>query len=367
MTRHLWLRAEQKRGEQRSALVPDVARQLLDSGFQISVERCTQRAIPDTAFADVGCSLVPTASWPQAPDDAWILGLKELPDSDLALHHKHIYFAHAYKNQVGWQQLLGRFNAGGGKLYDIEYLVDEQNRRVAAFGYWAGFAGAALALSTWAGQVLNRQPSLQPVSAYVDKQTLLASLKADLEIAIDQAGRVPEVVVIGALGRSGQGAVECIEACNCRLLAWDIAETRAGGPFPELLNRDIFVNCVFVNQPVEPFLTLELLLQPDRQLSVICDVSCDPGGPLNPLPIYERCTTFELPLLSVIESTTNLPALDLIAIDHLPSLLPAESSQDFAAQLAPYLAMLDAGDGQGHPDTVWSRSLAVFHDKASLA
>ena len=34
------------------------------------------------------------------------------------------------------------FRAGGGALYDLEYLTDDTGRRLAAFGYWAGYAGA---------------------------------------------------------------------------------------------------------------------------------------------------------------------------------------------------------------------------------
>ena len=50
-------------------------------------------------------------------------------------------FGHAYKGQHSGRALLQRFKAGGGTLYDLEYLVDEDGRRVAAFGYWAGYAG----------------------------------------------------------------------------------------------------------------------------------------------------------------------------------------------------------------------------------
>ena len=53
-------------------------------------------------------------------------------------------FGHAYKGQPAGQVLLRRFRDGGGTLYDLEYLTDETGRRVAAFGYWAGYAGAAL-------------------------------------------------------------------------------------------------------------------------------------------------------------------------------------------------------------------------------
>ena len=55
---HVWLRAESKPMEQRTALTPQVAQQLLDSGFQVTVERSPQRAIPSSAYEAVGCTLV---------------------------------------------------------------------------------------------------------------------------------------------------------------------------------------------------------------------------------------------------------------------------------------------------------------------
>ncbi len=100
----------------------------------------------------------------------------------------------------------------------------------------------------------------------------------------------------------------------------------------------MFVNCVFVSTRIPPFLTPELLARP-RRLSIICDVSCDPSGDLNPLPIYNHCTTFADPLQRVVEGENPL---DLIAIDHLPSLLPKESSEDFSNQLLPHLLKLEA-------------------------
>ena len=48
--------------------------------------------------------------------------------------------------------LLDRFQACGGALYDLEYLVGADGRRVAAFGYWAGYAGATVSLLTYVAQ-----------------------------------------------------------------------------------------------------------------------------------------------------------------------------------------------------------------------
>ena len=63
----------------------------------------------DDLYVNAGARLVPTGSWTTAPWSAIILGLKELPEADSALSHRHVYFAHCYKGQAGWQQLLSRF------------------------------------------------------------------------------------------------------------------------------------------------------------------------------------------------------------------------------------------------------------------
>ena len=79
--------------------------------------------------------LVEEGSWPNAPADHIILGLKELEEKDpFPLKHEHVQFSHSYKDQEGWQDRLGRFAQGGGTLFDLEYLADEKGRRVAAFG-----------------------------------------------------------------------------------------------------------------------------------------------------------------------------------------------------------------------------------------
>ena len=102
---HLWLRAESKLFEQRAALTPEAAKKLIASGHAVSVEECDKRVFEIGQYQQVGCRIVPAASWENAPLDCYVLGLKELPEPLPWLRHKHIYFAHAYKQQSGWQQL----------------------------------------------------------------------------------------------------------------------------------------------------------------------------------------------------------------------------------------------------------------------
>jgi len=359
---HIWLRCESKRGEERTALTPRHASRLVRAGYRVTVERNDPRSSSPSFpsflasdYSSAGCELADPHSWKSsAPPDAIILGLKELEVETIPLPHKHIHFAHIYKGQRGWQEALRRFDEGGGALYDLEYLVDDRGRRVAAFGRWAGFAGAALSLMAWANQQRGESPILGAISSRPSREALINDVRKQLD-----GVELPQVLVLGALGRSGQGALELCKAVGVPSIEWDLAETKSGGPFPELLDVDVLVNCVYVQTAIPPFVTDETLHTPSRKLGVICDVSCDPYGDCNPLPIYSRCTSFENPTMRLIESPQPL---DLIAIDHLPSLLPVESSEDFCSQLMPYLLQSDNLE-----EGVWRRAFELFQQKCEFA
>ncbi|MDX1781687.1 MAG: saccharopine dehydrogenase, partial [Thalassovita sp.] len=264
---HLWVRAEQRPNEDRVGLTPQGAAALIKAGIRVTVEESSVRAIPLSGYRDAGAQIAAENSWPDAPRDAIIFGLKELPEDGTPLPHRHIMFGHAFKGQHSGKALLQRFKAGGGRLYDLEYLVDENGRRVAAFGYWAGYAGAAVTLKTWAAQ--QRGELCGPVGVYPGKDALNAELTAELD-AIDTSR--PRAIVIGALGRVGTGASDLCDALGVEVTKWDMAETAHGGPFPEILDHDIFLNCVFARPGTPVFVPREALDQP-RRLTAIGDVA----------------------------------------------------------------------------------------------
>ena len=96
---HLWVRAEQRPNEARVGLTPAGAKTLKQAGFQVTVEQSTQRAIDLEGYSASGCTIAPENAWPDAPDDAVIFGLKELPKDETPLRHRHIMFGHAFKGQ----------------------------------------------------------------------------------------------------------------------------------------------------------------------------------------------------------------------------------------------------------------------------
>ncbi|WP_369194935.1 saccharopine dehydrogenase [Streptomyces djakartensis] len=320
---HLWLRHEARTTERRTPIVPDDARRLVGNGVELTVEESPQRVFPIEEYEAAGCRAAPAGSWVSAPPDAVVLGLKELPDEPAELTHRHIFFGHAYKGQPGAAGLLRRFTAGGGALYDLEYLVDDTGRRLAAFGFWAGYLGAALAVLQHRGRL--RAP-------------LTPTTKKELDERLQPAPGDEEFsgLVVGALGRSGRGARLAFAAAGTDPTCWDLAETRDLDR-PALLRHDVMVNAVLATTPVPPFVREQDLDDPGRRLRTLCDVTCDVGSPLNVLPVYDETTDWDAPARRLRDT----PPLDLIAIDNLPSLLPLESSTDFSAALLPHL--LDFG------------------------
>jgi saccharopine dehydrogenase (NAD+, L-lysine-forming) len=344
---HLWVRAEQRPNEERVGVTPDGVRALIQKGFRVTVEESARRAVPMVGYATAGAETAPEGSWAEAPQEAIILGLKELPDDGTPLRHRHIMFGHAYKGQPDGQRLLRRFNAGGGTLYDLEYLTDKDGRRVAAFGYWAGYAGAAVALKCWIAQ--QRGGICGPLGTYGSAEQLLV----DLQGAVGELGvQPPDALVIGALGRVGTGASDLCRAMEVPVTGWDLAETAHGGPFPEVLDHEIFLNCILARPGAPVFVPADTGAAA-RKLTVIGDIACDPTSDFSPIKVYERATSWDAPALRVHDH----PPLDVTAIDNLPSMLPVESSEDFAGQLLPSLMLLDDPGS-----AVWKRAQAHFDD-----
>jgi saccharopine dehydrogenase (NAD+, L-lysine-forming) len=344
-TTHIWVRAEQRANETRVGMTPEGATALRKAGYTVTVEASDTRAIATQGYRDAGCTIAPEHSWPDAPQDAIIFGLKELPEDGTPLPHRHLMFGHAYKGQHSGRTLLKRFKAGGGTLLDLEYLTNDTGRRVAAFGYWAGFAGAAVSLKCWAAQ--QRGALAGPVSPYPNADTLKDALATDLK----SAGSPPKTaLIIGALGRVGTGAADLCKAMDINVTAWDMAETASGGPFPEILQHDLFFNCILAGPTTPAFIRPDAPTSP-RKLRVIGDIACDPDSDYNPVQVYDRATTWAEPALRVHDA----PPLDVMAIDNLPSMLPLESSEDFAGQLLPTL--LDLSEDK---NGTWKRAKSTF-------
>lgn len=145
------------------------------------------------------------------------------------------------------------------------------------------------------------------------------------------------------------------------------------------------MNCIYLTERIPFFLTHSFVnaAGADRQLKIIVDVSCDTTNPNNPIPVYGALSSFTRPvikaLIEYVSSNPDLlanltplnvclflslcsegnPALHVIAIDHLPTLLPREASEQFSADLLPSLLELPKRTSA----RVWTDAEELFHKK----
>ncbi len=242
ISKTIWLRHETKPFEERCALTPEAAQILRSLGHEVIIERSPTRIFKDEEYECLGLKMMPSNSWINfAPTNAYILGLKELDDEDFALTHRHIHFAHVYKNQTGSKKMLDRFIQGDGKLYDLEYLTDKNGKRIAAFGKWAGFVGAAIGLKNWIAQQQGIDfNSTAPLKSYKTQFELVNEVAKELEAL----GKKPRTLVIGHRGRCGRGAKEFLTLVGVETTAWGREETSSfERPIKEILDYDILINC----------------------------------------------------------------------------------------------------------------------------
>ena len=147
---HLWIRAEERPNEKRVGVTPNGVKSLLQAGFDVTIERDSTRAISIESYS--GAQVAGTGDWRSAPKEAIIIGLKELPEEITPLHHRHIMFGHAFKDQPDGQKLLERFQAGGGTLYDLE----PQHKRVISVSHYKLLLRQKISTPMW-HQILERK------------------------------------------------------------------------------------------------------------------------------------------------------------------------------------------------------------------
>lgn len=344
----LWLRKEEKPGEWRVALTPEGAFGLVQAGIEVVVEKFDHRIFSDREYAQAGARLT-DESWPQAPREAIVLGLKELDEDAFPIAHRMVYFSHTFKGQHGARDVLKRYAEGGGEIYDLEFLTNERGARVAAFGYWAGYVGAALALMGYSH--FKKDPFPFPALAHFsNKEALISEIRGQLD------GALPKTMVMGALGRCGRGAIDLLKAVSADvdITAWDKPEYDASAkPITAIIEHDVFINAVYLREKIPPMIDHGLLAQ-NKRLSIISDVSCDPNNDNNPVRVYDRITTLTSPFIKVSRSGRDV---HLQAIDHLPTILPKESSEEFGRDLYPHLLALLTNDSL---PPVWQNGLDCY-------
>ncbi len=340
MFKYIVLRREIKLNEYRVPLVPLDCKKLIERNIIVYVEKSNNtRCYSDIEYLQNGCNLIETyTSLPYNKDEMLIVGLKELENIHNIYSYNHLYFSHTFKNQTNSREILNRFKSSGGTIYDLEYFTDDNNKRLFAFGYYAGIAGCYLGLLQY--YYKSQLLSINNIMPFKSLKLLFEHIKKEKSYVYIQ----PSIAIIG----NGRCAAGCIALLNQLHLSHKVFTRGTILDYSILSRYNIILNCILIDSKIDPFITNETI---DRftNTRVIVDISCDYNNIYNPLPIYNYSSTFIDPIIKINDT------MDIISIDNLPTLLPRESSSAFSSKLVEIIISNDKN--------VWDKVRNIFLDK----
>jgi len=329
--KEIFIRKETYRNEHRTPLTPNDVEILIRSGFTVFVEKSRERAYTDEEYERKGGILTPF-SWPKGVfpffNSCLIIGLKELENIQYLDQHSHAYFSHSFKGQKDSASILTSFSRSQSRLYDFEYFLSSENKRMISFGFYAGCVGAVLGILHYKKQL----PSpLKPWDSFetMIQTTQQTPLTHNLKIGI-----------IGASGRCGKGVQKVLETLGIPFTVLDKVSD-----ISRFKDFDIFYNCIKLEESYS-----EVWFHSRTQFEkpiLIVDISCDASKKNQPIQLYSQATTWDSPVYSYN------PLVDIIAIDNLPSLLPRESSEHFSSVLVNLLVNKEHA-------AIWKKAHEIF-------
>ena len=163
---------------------------------EIVVQSSDIRAFSDEEYRREGVKVVEDVS-----DCDVLFGIKEAKISTLLPNKHYVFFGHIAKMQEYNRPLLQAFLQKDITFTDYEYLVDDNNVRLCAFGWWAGVVGVYYTLR-----------------GYGLKTKAFELPKPDIKFTLDQLVKnlqeveLPKVkLLVTGAGRVSQGAQYVLE------------------------------------------------------------------------------------------------------------------------------------------------------------
>jgi len=328
----IYIRCEIVTNELRTPIVPADIPKLRSSGFTVYVQSSDNRIYSDITYAQAGAIITKETWYNERFNGALIVGLKTLDHLEKLNNHTHVYFSHSFKGQQGSDAILSSFKQSNSKLYDHEFFMDADKRRLTAFGYHAGVTGAAVGLLHHFGGKTHIQPWLCNSDLLRDLQYIPVSGK---------------IAIIGD-GRCAQGVKSILEELKMAYVT-----INKGDDMKVLLDYDIIYNCILLD-PQYNTTWFDESTRFSKRMTIV-DISCDYNKPNNPIKLYSAATSWAKPAFKYND------LVDVVAIENLPALLPKTSSDRF------YLAFTDllldyTEDTRG----IWKDTLGCFYYNGGL-
>jgi saccharopine dehydrogenase (NAD+, L-lysine-forming) len=305
----IYIRSELNSNEYRCPIIPLHIPKLIEYGYIIYVESSTNRIYNDDEYKKMGAIITNKKWYSKEFNNGLIIGLKELDNLNMLDNHNHIYFSHSYKNQINSKEILTSFKKSNSILYDFEYFLDDNNRRLIGFGYYAGYIGCGIGLLQFFTK-RYKNINICNLKPYDSKNDILDEVKNIYNKNI-------YVGVIGFDGNCGKGVINLLDKLDIKYIKYG-----KNDPKVNLESLDIIFNCIKLDIRYNET-WIDKYTKFIKPITII-DISCDYTQINNPIKLNYNATSLKTPVCSLNEY------VDIIAIDNLPSLLPKDSSDKFS-------------------------------------
>lgn len=345
--------------DKRVALTPDLCKLIVDKypEVQVKVQKSDIRAFTDQEYIDAGLPVVDDVS-----DCDVLIGVKEVPISQLIPNKTYFFFSHTFKKQPYNRELLNAIIDKNIRLIDYEVLVGRNKKRIIGFGRYAGIVGAYNGLLAFGKK--HGLYNLKPANQCFDKKEMegeFAKIKlpANFKMAMTGDGRVAHgaIEVFEGAGLKKVSPQDFLEKefdypVYSQLLVTDYNERLDGKPFtrrefftdplPFKSNffrfakvADVYTSCHYWDHRSPIIISRDDFKSPDLRLSVVADVSCDidcaVGCTLRPSTIADPLYGYN-PMEEKETDFMDADAVGVMAVDNLPCELPRDASMDFGAE-----------------------------------
>lgn len=350
------------------------------------VQSSDTRVFPDAAYREAGLTIT------DRMDDCDVLfGIKEVEVHTLIPDKHYFFFGHIAKQQASNRPLLQALVKKRITFSDYEYLVDDHNRRLCAFGWWAGFVGTYYTLRGYG--IRHGLFELPKPDRQFSMEKLLNALRSvnlpSVKLLVTGNGRVSHGVQelleqIGAERLPEEDFLSDRPVCKLSFctadadklvvrkdgtaFSWEDFQANPSQYSSDFMrwgrHADILVSAHFWNPKAPIYLTQKDLANSELKIRFIGDISCDIQGSLQstlrasthdePYYDYDPDTASEAPAFSSDRHIT------VMAVDTCPNALAADTSAYFGEKLIEhvFVPLLD----RQHSDVI-QRSTILEHGR----
>ena len=320
---------------------------------KIIVESSDVRVYNDEAYLKAGFEVKEDIS-----DCDVLLGVKEVPISELIPNKKYFFFSHTIKRQPYNRNLLQAILKKKIELYDHETIVNDKGFRLIGFGRYAGLVGTYNGFRLLGKRdALFNLPKVETLHDFSEMKTELNKIKLPaIKILLTGSGKVArgakeilehlkikEVSIDKFLNNNYKKPVFCIIDC-LDYNKHKNGEKKTINDFFEdprdfesnfmrfAAVSDFYIAGHFYGENAPYLFTREDAKHTNFKINVVADISCDVDGPVastlrsstiaDPFYGYDPITEKEVPYKTP-------GSIAVMAVDNLPCELPLDSSKGF--------------------------------------